>query len=60
MKKLPNSEEFEGFSEEEDEDLEDLAQEKYQKVILFAEKTKVIGDHPWDVKQNLKDLIEVM
>lgn len=43
-----------------DEELEELAQERLQKVVLFAEKTGVIGYHPWDVRQNIKDLIEVM
>jgi len=60
MQHLPNPGEYDEFDDEEDEDLEDLATEKFQKVILFAEKTGVIGDKPWDVKKNLKDLIEVM
>lgn len=36
----------------------DLLEEKFQKIILFAEKTGVIGYKKLDVKQNLKDLIE--
>lgn len=43
--------------EEPDEDA-DYLEEKFQKIVLFAEKTNVIGYKNYNVKQNLKDLIE--
>ncbi len=36
----------------------DLLEENYQKIILYAEKTGIIGYKNLDVKQNIKDLIE--
>lgn len=36
----------------------DLMEENFQKMVLFAEKTGVIGYKQLDVKQNIKDLIE--
>jgi hypothetical protein len=36
----------------------DLMEEKFQKMVLYAEKTGVIGYKQLDVKQNIKDLIE--
>ena len=45
---------------ESEEDFEELANERLQKLILFAEKTGVIGPEKWDVRKNLKDQIEDM
>jgi hypothetical protein len=36
----------------------ELLEENFQKIVLFAEKTNVIGYKKYDVKQNIKDLIE--
>lgn len=36
----------------------ELMEEQFQKVVLYAEKTGVIGYKKLDVKQNIKDLIE--
>ena len=49
----------EGGQGENDNDPDaELLEEDFQKIVLFAEKTGVSGYKNYDVKQNIKDLIE--